>query len=213
MAKLTTQLYQSLETDKYVRALFIDIRKAFDSISHKKLISKMINLYNVPAYLVKLLCNYLTNRHFLVKLGSKQSQPFSLNVGIIQGSILGPILFIIHFNDLCERLQDSCVFADDVGVVCKAKSADLLKVELERNLVTMYPWCGSNSLEINFFKTVYMLFNKPRSRERANFQTISCDGNTVQQVSEFKYLGLIIDKELKFEQHCNHVHNKITFKC
>ena len=116
-------------------------------------------------------------------------------------------------SEFCQRASVCSVFADDVGLVCTADSTDMLRHVLESNLKVMFDWCGCNHFIINFSKTVLMTFNKPHSRNRAALLTIQCDGNIVQCVHDFKYLGLVLDKELKFEEHCNHVQKKIAFKC
>lgn len=196
----------SLDTGGVVGAVFLDLKKAFDTVNHNILLYKLLN--KIFSYLIK---SYLSLRSQHVKIGNYKSNSLCLSTGVPQGSILGPTLFSIYINDLpfvCENC-DILMYADDTVIFTHGKTAAEVAIKLTDVLVKVTSWLNHCCLQLNVSKTVCMFLSK--SSRIDTEQDITISGHRLKVVSEYKYLGLHLDSHLAFKTHIKRVCNKVKF--
>ena len=160
--QLVEQIYENFEENKYTLGVFIDLAKAFDTVDHKILLRKMEN-YGIGGTTLKWFENYLTNRKQYIQISNiKKTDLKDVVCGVPQGSILGPLLFLIYVNDLqyASNLLDPIMFADDAEEKIKT-FFDIVNIELQKNS----QWFISNKLSLNVAKTKYSFFHKPSKKD------------------------------------------------
>ena len=196
--------------DDIVIGVFINLKKAFDTVPHDILLKKMY-AYGIRGNAFKLLKNYLTDRTQYVVYDSKQFETLSIKCGVPQGLILGPLLFICVMNDIgnVSNFLYTILYADDTCVLLNGKRYTDLIALLNFELEKISLWLRSNKLSLNVQKTYYMVFHRARIKldEHA---VITIDNIILQRTNSLKYLGVIIDYKLNWTQHISHVRNKIS---
>jgi hypothetical protein len=197
-----------------VVSVFLDLSKAFDTVDHSLLLKKLY-YYNLGPNTLNLISNYLSNRSIVVNLKGCLSKSESLKVGVVQGSILGPLLFIIYINDMCHLPLSSklLLFADDTTVyLAKDQIEDSLK-SITRDMQTIHEWLIYNRLILNLKKTHAMHIPSTRNNKlNYNDIFITCGNEKISFVTETKVLGVIIDNKLKFSSHISSICKKINAK-
>ena len=198
-----------LANNKIILSVFIDFKKAFELVNPKLLFLKLFH-YGFDNKALDLIRSYFVSRRQKTKINNCFSDFDPINLGVPQGSIFGPLLFIIFINDLiwCTNL-DSILFADDTS---QYDSSDNL-VSLLRNFLKKFnkttDWINHNHLFMNWSKTKFMCFSNTTQLVPDN---ITIDGNQVEFVKEFKLLGVIIDDKLSFDSHIKNTIKKVNTK-
>lgn len=206
---LTELVNSGIDKKFYNRILFLDFKKAFDMVHHEILLMKLKNL-GIEGKSFKLFQSYLTDRYQITKIDKYESDPHKIEYGVPQGSVLGPILFLIYVNDLGEmNLEGKLImYADDVALVFSGeKNSTLLKMRNDIKKVT--EWCAKNNMYLNERKCVYMNFNE-KNREIENVEINNC---YIKKVDNYKYLGVEIDNKLTFCNQIEKIKNKIRSFC
>ena len=159
IVSLTEYLYETLNSREIAIAVFIDLSKAFDTVNFQILLKKL-NYYGIRGKPLQLLENYLCNRTQAVKINNSSSSVKPVTIGVPQGSILGPLLFILYINDLPMISSDfkPLLFADDTTLCFRGSNYENLIALCNRDLEKLVLWSKINRLTINFEKTFYMLF-------------------------------------------------------
>ena len=140
--------------------ILIDLQKAFDTIDHDILLQKLYAI-GFSKHTVNWLQSYLSYRSFLVNVGNNFSQPASVSCGVPQGSILGPLLFLIYVNDMSQAVKcDLFLYADDTCLVCQHKDINKIENQLNEDFSNICDWFVDNKLSIHFGedKTKSILF-------------------------------------------------------
>ena len=173
--------------------VFIDLHKAFDSVDHEILISKLES-YGLKDIELDWFQNYLTDRKQLVSFGKEISDPCLVTSGVPQGSTLGPLLFVLFVNDLpvvLERCQ-VLMYADDTVMYFTASNAQEISSTLNSEHAKANDWLVDNSLFIHQGKTECVFFGTG-SRLATDNLSVNIDGKELTRVAEYKYLGVILD--------------------
>lgn len=155
--------------------------------------------------------NYLNNRQQLVKIDSHKSTLKNINCGVPQGSILGPLLFLIYINDLPQSLQSSIaiMYADDTNIFHSGETIQEIEASLNRELQSLTLWLRANKLSLNLSKTHLMLFSLKNSLKNTQLQ-IKIDNTILKTETTTRFLGVIIDNNLNWSQHIAHIANKFS---
>ena len=195
-------------------ALFIDIEKAFDKVWHQGLLFKLSNA-RIPPYLGFWIANYLKDRTFKVRLSSALSQAMPIEAGVPQGSVLGPVLFLLFFNDILKEqskltLRDPVIglYADDKTAWVVSRSLFVIQTRLQRQLNHIAGWMAKWRSKISTNKTVYTIFNAGKLTKS---QAISLlyNNEMIKQETHPKFLGVTLDPGLNFQKFAN----EITQRC
>ena len=185
---------------KHVVGIFIDLSKAFDTISHDKLLHKLNN-YGVRGNSLELIKSYLTNRLQYVSALGEKSNKLPVEFGVQQGSVLGPLLFIVYINDIYRstNLGKFILFADDTNIFVADKCKTTVYETVNSVLNLIYKYMKCNLLHINYKKCCFMHFTPNRNDKVPNDGTmlLTLNGLVIKRVKETKFLGVIIDENLK----------------
>ena len=206
---LADTIRRNIDQGRLTGAVFIDLRKAFDTVDHTLLLNKLSSVGILDGEL-DWFKNYLCNRKQIVEYQGVSSDTEFVSVGVPQGSILGPLLFILHINDLPGALSNCSVlmYADDTVLYCSDSHASSIEYKLNQGLQEVNKWLGENSLFLNAVKTEAMLFGtSPRLSNVDNFN-ILVNGVAIKRVSKFKYLGVIFDERLSWNDHVKYILTK-----
>lgn len=210
---LSETVNKALNDKCYVIGIFIDIKKAFDTINHEILLMKM-ERYGFRGLFKEFLQSYLTGRTQFVKIGSTASSVECITCGVPQGSVLGPILFSLYINDLPLELEhgNAIMYADDTAFLFSGPDLKSLERQANDDLTKVTQWFTKNKLTLNVFKTNYLVFSSP-TKTQAYVVNLKMDDILLKQIDEYKYLGVTLDSALNFKQHITNTCNKLTQSC
>ena len=211
MALLTLmdKLVNALEKKEIVVGIFLDFSKAFDTVDHDILLQKLYH-YGIRRCAYSWFESYLTHRTQFVTYNGAKSKKLQIKCGVPQGSILGPLLFLIYINDLHTVGKHSLpiLFADDTNLFLSGKNLDDMQTLLNEELTEIDLWLKANKLSLNIKKTHYMLFKNHGVTEKDI--CIKIENEPVTQVKKTKFLGVIIDCNLTWKEHISYISGKIA---
>ena len=200
LADITELIRNNSDLD--VSCLLLDLRKAFDTINHNYLLVKL-ETYGVRGVCLEWFKSYLNNRTQCVAIKNQLSDTAVINCGVPQGSILGPILFIIYVNDFprsCNKIVPF-LFADDTNCVYVRPKGDSLT--LQEEIEHIPSWMAKNKLSLHVGKTELVHFLNCRE------ESVKLADVTISPTNYVKYLGVLLDKNLRFEAHVQRVLEKL----
>ena len=200
-------------------SIFIDLSKAFDTIDHRKLTTKL-ERYGIRGNALQLITSYLSNRKQYVNVLDTKSDELPVEFGVPQGSVLGPLLFILYINDICNISTNGkfVLFADDTNIFVAAESISKVYEIANRVLKAVCNYMEVNLLHINVKKCCYMYFS-PNKRSQndtdadLNNQNLTINSKIISRVSHTKFLGVTIDDKLSWKPHIQLLNKKLRSIC
>ena len=206
---LVDKIIKNLENDEYSIGIFLDFSKAFDTVDHGILLNKL-EFYGIRGTPLSWLHSYLSNRKQFTTYNGFTSSIKEINCGVPQGSILGPLLFLLYINDLAyvSKSLFTIMYADDTNCFISGKDLTEISNTLNVELSKLVTWLKANKLSLNITKTHYMVF-APKRLPLFPIN-IKIDGCAISQVTFCKFLGVIIDDSLSWCQHINFTKKKMA---
>lgn len=194
----------------YTGMILLDLQKAFDTVDHDILCSKL-KLMGIES--TDWFKSYLSNRSQIVTVGSIHSDLADVTCGVPQGSILGPLLFLCYVNDMVISIDPDCkllLYADDSTILFSHKDPDQIADKLGKVLESCSDWLVDNKLSLHLGKTECMLFGSKRKLKKVQEFKVICNGHTIESTNSVKYLGLNIDNLLSGELVVNSIISKVN---
>ena len=184
----------------------MDLSKAFDTLNHDILLKKL-EVYGIRGVTLSWFSDYLSNRQQYVDFNGMSSNLLSINCGVPQGSILGPLLFLLYINDIINSTPflSFILFADDTNIVCSHDRLDTLVRTLNQELPKVSTWFKCNKLSLNIEKTNFMNFKHASARAVDFPCNIIIDNVPLERKQHTKFLGVFIDENLNWNQHIRHI--------
>ena len=204
------RIQKAIDNRSFSCGIFLDFSKAFDTVNHEILIHKL-EYYGFRGLVKQWFISYLSERRQIVTVNSVKSAECSVSCGIPQGSVLGPLLFLLYINDFSEssNVFDFHLFADDANLFYEAKNLSALETTVNCELANVYTWLCANRLSLNIDKSNYVLFHPPqRNIQRFSF-SLSINNQQLKREYCIKYLGLMIDSNLSWKKQVECVVKKV----
>ena len=188
--------------------IFLDFSKAFDTVNHEILLCKLSH-YGIRGKALEWFRNYLNNRKQYVSLNQQNSSLKEIEYGVLQGSLLGPLLFIVYINDFSRSsdVLSFILFADDSNVFFSHNNPNTLVHTVNSELQKVTQWIRANKLSLNLQKTKYMLFSNTIEALPID---IIFDDTPLEKVSHIKFLGIIVDSKLSWKLHIDNICKTIS---
>lgn len=200
------KVYTALEDKKEARMVFLDASKAFDRVWHLGLIFKLEHI-GICRPLVTLLKSYLSNRYQRVLISGKSSTWQPIEAGVPQGSILGPLLFLVYINDVTNYIEsDIFLYADDTSLLSVSSDPVLSSMELNGDLHTLQTWANQWFITFNAGKTKSMCFSKQQSIQYR--PPLFLNGQRIKEVSQHTHLGLTFTNNMSWGEHITKIEHK-----
>ena len=201
LSYLTDRLRNGFEKGLLTGMILIDLQKAFDTIDHSILLEKMKYL-SFSESTIRWFTSYLSNRSFIVSVGKELSSRGKLNCGVPQGSILGPLLFLLYVNDMPQAVNSELLlYADDTCLFFVGKDSKIIGDQLNKDFNSLCEWFIDNKLSIHFGedKTKSILFGTKQLLHKAKSLNIRYGDTEIKQHTKVTYLGCILDNDLSGE--------------
>ena len=213
--ELVDHLQAELDKKNIPIAIYMDLSKAFDTLDHTILLHKL-RYYGVKGSALSWFNSYLSNRYQYVEINGIKSSLQSLSTGVPQGSVLGPLLFLVYMNDIpnASTVLKFILFADDTSLMDSinlsiSPNNDFELDRLNEELSKIYDWLAVNKLSLNVSKTKLMIFHHPNKKLPQQWE-VKINDTSIERVREFCFLGLIINENLTWKTHIDKISNKVS---
>ena len=204
LLSITHKIYSAYEEflSRETRAVFLDISKAFDKVWHDGLLLKLKS-YDISGCLLTVIKDFLNNRHQRVVLNRKSSIWSPITARVPQGSVLGPLLFLIYINNLADNISsEATLFADDISLFTIVYDVDIAANQLNRDLEIISNWAHQWKMQFNPDKNKQAVqVISAKKKEAVAHPPVFLNGYEIVVKAEHKHLGMILDSKLSFQSH------------
>jgi len=207
---IINNIQSNIDSKLYSCAIFIDLSKAFDTVDHKILLGKL-NSYGIRGVISNWFKSYLQGRTQTTSIGQNISQKSNIPLGVLQGSVLGPLLFLLYINDISvpSKILKFHLFADDTNILYANKCLKSLETVVNAELKRLHEWLIVNKLTLNIKKSNFIIFS--HSRKKSSHQVnLKIDGVSLERKEYVKYLGILLDCHLTWKSHIDLISDKIS---
>ena len=210
LISISESIREAIDNNKHVCGIFVDFQKAFDTVNHDILLKKL-NYYGIRGCTNDWFRSYLSERKQFVCILGFDSQKKTILHGVPQGSVLGPLLFLIYINDLQKSIKNSKVyhFADDTNLLNTSNSYKKLIKDVNADLKSLYLWLLANKISLNRDKTELLFFKKSGNKFSYSDSEIKLNGTRLYPTDHIKYLGIYLEESLSGVYHCNELIKKL----
>ena len=199
LVHLTDYIRKQSDSGNYTGMVLLDLQKAFDTVDHSILLYKLKSV-GADSLTCKWFEAYLTNRTQVTDVGGCFSSQGQITCGVPQGSILGPLLFLIYVNDMASAINCKLLlYADDSALLVSGKDPELIQQTLSAELANVSTWLVDNKLSLHLGKTESILFGSKRKLKKFSKLTIVCNDVNIESKTSVKYLGVHLDQSLSGE--------------
>ena len=206
--KFMDYVHSGLYSKHYVGSIFMDLSKAFDVMNHGILKHKLEH-YGFRGIFLDFMMQFVQDRRYFVNANGQNSEVHNVNIGVPQGSTLGPLLFLIYVNDMknSSSILKFIQFADDTTILFNCSKFDVLKSTLEAEGNKVVEWLVANKLLINLTKTQSMLFTFKRHKP---LLSVKLNDIVINEQENVTFLGVVIDHKLNWKAHISHICSKVS---
>ena len=203
------KITKSLENGEFVVGVLLDFSRAFDTVNHDILLQKLHH-YGIRGSAIKWFQSYLSDRNQYVTYNGTESSKRAIKCGVPQGSIIGPLLFLIYINDLSKVYNHMMplLFADDTNLFASGLDVNKVQQEVEIELNQISEWLKIDKLSLNIKKTHFIVFTNKNVLKPV--LQISIDGHKIDETDRTKFLGVVIDSKLTWKHHISYITVKIA---
>ena len=207
LIEIVDNIKTAIDNNKFVCGIFLDLTKAFDTVNHQILLDKLHH-YGIRGIVHKLFKSYLSNRKQFVKINNCESECKTTTCGVPQGSVLGPLLFLIYVNDIANLSPFGSIrlFADDTNIFIEHSDIEQLRINAQIVLDYLYGWFEDNRLTVNASKSSFSIFTTKYKRIQNQIPDSLVSNNITISISDkTKYLGVTLDEDLNWKKHVSNV--------
>ena len=220
LTNFADEILAKMENGQLCGAVFLDLSKAIDTVNHSILLTKLLAV-GVCHEDLTWFESYLSSRTLRTACGQELSDPLPCNIGVPQGSILGPLLFIVYINNLPDVVKHTqlhtqkhtlvSLYADDTVLYCFSDNPIDLEEQLNADLHTVCDWLRDNKLTLNIKKTKVMVIGSNRKLSNTSSVTVHVNGNTIaENVEHFSYLGVTLSTTMTWNEHVTDLSSKVN---
>ena len=204
-------MYSNWNEGNFTGCVFVDFSRAFDTIDHN-ILSEKLKMYGLDDISQKFMLEYMANRKQTTTVNGFSSSQDQVTYSTAQGSILGPLIFILYVNDIFNSLgkyNSIHMYADDTLLMCKDNDINTVTEKAQTIFCKMSVWCEANKLSVNAGKTKYMVIRHMKTPLESNF---SVQGNKISTVHQYEYLGILLDDKLAMNDYLDTMWKKTNSK-
>ena len=207
---ITEKIREACDNNLYTCGIFIDLQKAFDTVNHNILLEKL-SYYGVRGLANNWFRSFILSRSQYTTINGISSEPHLISHGVPQGSVLGPLLFLLFINDIHKAIKNSAVhlFADDTNLLYSNKSLKKVNKYINQDLSSLTQWLRSNKISLNTKKTEIVIFRPKRKTINKNLN-FRISGQQIKTTNNVKYLGLQLNEHLDWTRHLNTLQSKLN---
>ena len=211
LISITEKNWKAVDDGKIACGVFLDFQKAFDTVGHDILLAKLEH-YGIRGIPLKLFKTYLAERTQHTPINNDISETLPINIGVPQGSVLGPLLFLIYINNLHNIVTYSDIhhFADVTNLLYASKSIKDINRKVNFDLKNIIHWLRANKISLNADKTELILF-RSKNKVITKNQNFWISGQKIHPLTQTKYLGITLDENLKFKKHMELLKTKLNW--